>query len=220
MVVYYTTKRFIINLGKNVLSLVFLMASILKSVNIHSFVLETQLYIDAYMADGLHPLAMIGAITVCAIEMLIALLAMKKEYGRVAVLGFCIMLSFFVYLTGLNLFFPTIMGSIESCGCFGELIHLTPTASFIKRVVLWIMSLVLVINSYREHETWNITKLIRDKYLYVGIAVIMVLPLYSLWFFEELDHTTYISGFTVLCIIISFYVIMTLRYSLKTKKYT
>ena len=52
---------------------VFLLSSIFKSVNIHSFALETRLYVDAYMADWLRPLAMTGAIAICVIEMMLAL---------------------------------------------------------------------------------------------------------------------------------------------------
>ena len=54
------------------------------------------------------------------------------------------MLLFFVYLTGVNLFFPTIIGSIETCGCFGELVHFTPVSSFVKSVVLLVMAAVNV----------------------------------------------------------------------------
>ena len=181
---------------------VFFFSSVLKSVNIHSFAYETRLYIDAYMAEWLHPLAMTGAITVCVIEMMLALLAIRKEFGRIIAIGFFLPLSFFVGLTALNLFFPTLMGSIESCGCFGELIHFSPTTSFIKSVVLWIMSLVLVINSYRNHESWNIIQLIRDKYLYICTGVSLVLPLYSLLFFEQLDHTQYLIIYVLLCCMI------------------
>ena len=192
--------------------MIFLLSSIFKSINIHSFALETRLYVDAYMADGLRPLAMTGAIAICAIEMILALLAIRKEYRRIAAIGFFLMLTFFVYLTGINLFFPTIMGSIESCGCFGELIHFTPMASFIKSVVLWVLSLLLVVESYKSHESWNISKLMRDKYLYMCVAVSMVLPLYSLWLLNRLNHTGYIIGFVALCVVISLVIIQSLRY--------
>ncbi|MCR5313778.1 MAG: hypothetical protein K6E54_09105, partial [Bacteroidaceae bacterium] len=148
---------------------------------------------------------MVGAIGVCVIEMLVALLAIRREYRRVANVGFCVLLTFFVYLTGLNLFFSTIMGSIESCGCFGELIHFSPLASFIKSVVLWILSIVLVVYSW--HERWNVSMLLKDWYLYICIATSVVLPLYSLWFFEAFSHTVYIIGYVVLCLMIGMIVV-------------
>jgi hypothetical protein len=188
---------------------VFLLSSVMKAVNINSFVMETRLYMDAYFWDlksvmsgfGTIRIEMTGAIGVCVIEMLVALLAILHEYRRVASVGFCVMLTFFVYLTGLNLFFPTIMGSIESCGCFGELIHFSPLASFIKSVVLWVLSIVLVVYSW--HERWNVSMLLKDRYLYICIATSVMLPLYSIWFFEALSHTVYIIGFVVLVVILT-----------------
>lgn len=192
-----------------VLLSVFLLSSVMKAVNINSFAMETRLYMDAYFWDlksvmsgfGTIRIEMTGAIGVCVIEMLVALLAIQHEYRRVASVGFCVMLTFFVYLTGLNLFFPTIMGSIESCGCFGELIHFSPLASFIKSVVLWVLSIVLVVYSW--HERWNVSMLLKDRYLYICIATSVMLPLYSIWFFEALSHTVYIIGFVVLVVILT-----------------
>ena len=192
-----------------VLLSVFLLSSVMKAVNINSFVMETRLYLDAYLWDlksvmsslGTIHIDMFCAIGVCVIEMLVALLTIQHEYRRVASVGFCLMLTFFVYLTGLNLFFPTIMGSIESCGCFGELIHFSPLASFIKSVVLWVLSIVLVVYSW--HERWNVSMLLKDRYLYICIATSVMLPLYSIWFFEALSHTVYIIGFVVLLVILT-----------------
>lgn len=193
-----------------VLLSVFLLSSVLKTVNINSFALETRLYLDAYLWDlksvvsnlwGAFRIDMVGAIGMCVMEMMVALLAIRREYRRVASVGFCVMLTFFVYLTGLNLFFPTIMGSIESCGCFGELIHFSPLASFIKSVVLWVLSIVLVVYSW--HERWNVSMLLNDRYLYICIATSVMLPLYSIWFFEALSHTVYIIGFVVLVVILT-----------------
>ena len=190
---------------------VFLLSSVMKAVNINSFVMETRLYMDAYFWDlksvmsgfGTIRIEMTGAIGVCVIEMLVSLLAIRREYRRVASVGFFLMLTFFVYLTGVNMFFPTIMGSIESCGCFGELIHFSPLASFVKSVVLWILSLVLLICVFKSNMPWNVGKLFKDRYLYICIATSVMLPLYSIWFFEALSHTVYIIGFVVLVVILT-----------------
>lgn len=193
-----------------VLLSIFLLSSVLKAVNINSFALETRLYLDAYLWDlksvvsnlwGAFRIDMVGAIGMCVMEMMVALLAIRRKYRRVASVGFFVMLTFFVYLTGLNLFFPTIMGSIESCGCFGELIHFSPLASFIKSVVLWVLSIVLVVYSW--HERWNVSMLFKDRYLYICIATSVMLPLYSIWFFEALSHTVYIIGFVILVVILT-----------------
>ena len=211
-----------------VLLSVFLLSSVLKAVNINSFVLETRLYLDAYFWDlksvvselwGAFRIDMIGAIGVCVIEMLVALLAIKCEYRRVASVCFFFILTFFVYLTGVNLFSPTIMGSIESCGCFGELIHFSPLASFIKSVVLWLLSLVLLFCTFKSNTPWNVGKLFKDMYLYICIASSLVLPLYSLCFFETSGHAMYVFGFIVVCIMLAACICVKLR-SMSNEEYT
>mgnify|MGYP004446393587 CR=1 FL=1 len=193
------------------LGVCFMLSGVLKAVNVYSFAHEIRLYIEAYMDTYFMRWTMVIAVAVCAIEMLAALLALRREYARAAAAGYFLMLTFFVCLTGLNLFFPSVMGSIESCGCFGELIHLTPAASFVKSAVLWVTALALVAACYRRKEPWNITRLLRDRYLYVCAAVSIVLPLYSLWFFNEMSHKAYIAGFVLLCTVIALVVVRTLR---------
>ena len=211
-----------------IISFVFLLSSVLKALNINSFALETRLYLDAYFWNlksvvsglwGAFRIDMVGAVGVCVIEMLLALLAIRCEYRRVASVGFCLMLTFFVYLTGVNLFSSTIMGSIESCGCFGELIHFSPLASFIKSVVLWLLSLVLLFCTFKSNTPWNVGKLFKDMYLYICIASSLVLPLYSLWFFETSGHAMYVFGFIVVCIMLAACICVKLR-SMSNEEYT
>ena len=135
------------------LGIVFIASSLLKVVSIKTFAMETGEYIDLYMPQWLHGWNMPCAIGVCAAELLVGLLAFwRKQVRWMSVLSL-VMLTFFVWLTGVNLFFPTVFGSVESCGCFGELVHFTPVGSFVKSVVLWLLALVLfvVVMIDREH---------------------------------------------------------------------
>lgn len=128
-----------------VLGMVFVASSLLKVVSIRTFAMETGEYIDLYMPQWMHGWNMPCAIGVCAAELLVGLLAFwRKQVGWMSILSL-VMLTFFVWLTGVNLFFPTVFGSVESCGCFGELVHFTPVSSFVKSVVLWLLALVLFV---------------------------------------------------------------------------
>lgn len=112
-----------------------------------------------------------------------------------------------------------IISCIESCGCFGELIHFSPLASFIKSVVLWLLSLVLLFCTFKSNTPWNVGKLFKDMYLYICIASSLVLPLYSLWFFETSGHTMYVFGFIVVCIMLAACICVKLR-SMSSEEYT
>ena len=126
------------------LALSFLFSSVTKAVNIPAFAMEVRMYSDAYLWEWLRDYAVVIAVMVCAAEFMVGVGALIRRTARYALWVMTVMLAFFVWLTGVNLFFPSVMGSIESCGCFGELIHFTPLTSFLKSIVLFILSMANV----------------------------------------------------------------------------
>lgn len=125
---------------------VLILSAILKFVSIDSFAQEVQLYIDLYLLNFLHEWTRYIAITVCVSELAIGILTLTRLYEKFISLVLVVVFSFFLYLTSLNAFFPSkYYGSIESCGCFGELIHFTPVESFYKSVVLWSLSVIVLV---------------------------------------------------------------------------
>lgn len=128
-----------------VLGVTFVVSCLLKVISIRTFAMEVGEYMDMYMPKWLHGWNMPCAIGVCASELLVGVLAFWKKHVRWMSTLSLVMLTFFVWLTGVNLFFPTMFGSVESCGCFGELVHFTPVGSFVKSMVLWVLALVLFV---------------------------------------------------------------------------
>lgn len=186
-----------------ILGLVLIASSMLKAINIYSFATEAGEYIDLYMFEWMHGWKMFCAISVCCIEMLIGLLSFKHEYIHITSIFMMLVLAFFVYITGINLFFPTIFGSIESCGCFGELVHFTPLASFVKSVALWVIALVLFAWCVNTEQPFRVSKIIRDWYVYASVLASLVLPLLSLCCFNQMEHESYMIIYAVLCGIVA-----------------
>lgn len=144
----------------------FLLSSLLKIWSVKAFALEVELYLDAYMGGMLRGKSLLLAVGVCALEFALGFLGVfgrKVGWWGVSALG---VLSFFVWLTGVNLFFPSAIGIIESCGCFGELIHFNPIASFVKSVVLWGCILYFCVTIFTERKRKQKDGEQRDKVLY------------------------------------------------------
>lgn len=181
------------------LSTLLIASSLLKSVNMRSFASETLQYMEAYMPDWLTPFYSEAAVTVCSIELLTALLLLYRRFSLFASCASALLLSFFVWLTGINLFFPSIFGSIESCGCFGELIHFSPAGSFAKSVAIWVMSVALVAILMRSRfcqEAWRKT----DALHLLACLLISILPsAYSMLLMSRLDEGMYIAGYMAIC---------------------
>ena len=139
------------------LTLCFFLSSVTKAVNIPAFAMEVRMYSDAYLWEWLRDYATPIAVMVCAAELMMGVGALIKRAARYALWGMIVMLVFFVWLTGVNLFFPTVMGSIESCGCFGELIHFSPAGLFVKSLVLFAFAVYAGVKTNRNKTTTDLT---------------------------------------------------------------
>lgn len=67
----------------------------------------------------------------------------------------------FTYITFVNLFFPTSLGPIQDCKCFGDFLQLTPFASFVKSCILFVLSVVTTFLARRSHRAMNSAVLMR-----------------------------------------------------------
>lgn len=200
------------------LSAVLMTSALLKAVNMHSFALETMLYMEAYMPTGFVPYSEEAAIVICSVELLTAMLFLHSRFTLTASCVAFVILSLFVCLTGVNLFIPTIFGSIESCGCFGELVHFSPLASFLKSVVLCGMAVAAFVTQIQiksgEHESgW---RSIHGWHLYVSLFICVLPPVYSLLMLQNISEWTYLAGYITLCTTIICYTIIVIK---KDKKY-
>ncbi len=183
------------------LGVCFILSGVMKAVNVYSFAQEIRLYMEAYMDSYFVKWTVEIAVLICAIETITGLLALRKKYESIVAVIFLGMMSFFVWLTGINLFSPSLMGSIESCGCFGELIHFSPLASFVKSVVLWAMAIGCWVLGVRCWRMMSIKDIIKDSKMYVTLMVGAVPPLYSYFCFENIEHGYYIAGYIALCVL-------------------
>lgn len=125
-----------------ILAVCFILSGTLKAFSIRAFEQEVLMYGEAYVGRWVADYSMEIAIAVCAVEILLGIVAFWRKFAFLTGIAFCLMLLFFVYLTGTNLFFPTILGRLETCGCFGELIHFTPISAFVKSAVLACLALI------------------------------------------------------------------------------
>lgn len=132
------------------LGAVFILSAVTKAVSLNLFGDEIMLYLEIYFNGWLSNYHNNVAGLVCLVELFIGIFCFLPKYSNYACLTAFAVLSFFVYLTGDNYFNPSLIGRIESCGCFGELIHFTPLESFIKSCVLWTVALACIVTGKRK----------------------------------------------------------------------
>lgn len=133
------------------LGLVFVFSSLSKWLSVRSFALTVDAFTAFLGYDLLYGHGMAIANMVCLSELALGFAAMVRPFRKYAAWVMPLALAYFTALTYMNVTCP--YGQIESCGCFGEFIHLTPWESFCKSACLFLLSLVAVMLRYMPHRT-------------------------------------------------------------------
>ncbi len=123
-----------------VLGGVFVLSSLFKWIGIRTFALTVEQFAEYLGMPLLQGYGLLVAVLICTGELALgvaALVLRTRDYAR---WGLLLSMMGFTIITWLN--YTDRYGQIESCGCFGEVIHLTPSTSFYKNVVLLALSLL------------------------------------------------------------------------------
>lgn len=135
------------------LGVVFILSSAFKWVGLRTFAVTVELFVDYLGLDFLRGHGLLLAGLVCTGELVLGIMAfVPKAQGCSRWLMLVAML-FFTALTLAN--YADRYGQIESCGCFGEVIHLTPAESFYKNVALLAVAIFsLVSHCFGRKRRW------------------------------------------------------------------
>lgn len=135
------------------LSVTFIASGILKGISVKGFALTVREFLNLLGLETFQSHSFLIAVLMCIFETLIGLLGFIKKLRPILCLIYPIVMLFFTIITYINL--TDIYGGIESCGCFGEIIHLNPMETFVKNLLLFGISIIilyssLVLNSHAE----------------------------------------------------------------------
>ena len=125
------------------LSLTFIASGILKGISVKGFALTVREFLNLLGLESFQSHSFLIAVLICIFETLIGLMGFIKKLRPILCLIYPIVMLFFTIITYINL--TDIYGGIESCGCFGEIIHLNPMETFVKNLLLLGISLILLI---------------------------------------------------------------------------
>jgi uncharacterized membrane protein YphA (DoxX/SURF4 family) len=95
----------------------------------------------AYPMDWMAHFALPLAILIVVSEMVLGALTLVGAYMKKVSLYLLLMIVFFTFLTFVSWYFEI----VKTCGCFGEVIPLTPFQSFIKDLILLVFILILFV---------------------------------------------------------------------------
>lgn len=166
----------------------FILSGFLKGIDPIGNALKIKEYLGAFHLDFLDFLSIPGAIILSCAEFLVGVAILKglriRLFSKIA-LWF---ISFFTLLTLIILIF----NPVSDCGCFGEALHLSNQATFIKNLVL--LGAAVLIYLQRQKIAPVASAKVEWGYLAAYAALILCLQGYSLKNIPQIDFGIYKPG--------------------------
>lgn len=146
--------RNITHLCRIVFALTFIFSGVVKSMDPWGTALSVGNYLVTYNLEWLQPLIMVISIWLCGAELMMGCMLLFKVRIRMCSTFAAVSMLFFTILTLLS---ATVL-PVEDCGCFGDVIKLTPWQSFFKNLAL--LPLITVVWwRYRRDRMFSFSRL-------------------------------------------------------------
>ncbi|MBL4678523.1 MAG: DoxX family protein [Mucilaginibacter sp.] len=172
--------------------LLFIFSGLIKANDPLGFSYKLEEYFEVFHLTFLDSLALSMAIVLCALEMILGFALLTGARAVKVVWGLLLLIIFFGFLTFYSAFFKV----VQTCGCFGDAIPLTPWQSFSKDMVLLALVLVLFVNRKTIKPLFGAKA--GDKVIFLATIVSLGFGLYTYNFLPVVDFLPYKIGANIL----------------------
>src|SRR5476649_2931784 len=122
--------------------MLFIFSGLIKANDPLGFSYKLEEYFEVFHITFLNGIALSIAIILCALEIILGFALLIGVRAVSVAWGLLLLIIFFAFLTFYSAYFKV----VQTCGCFGDAIPLTPWQSFSKDLVLLLLILVLFFN--------------------------------------------------------------------------
>ena len=122
--------------------LLFIFSGLIKINDPLGFSYKLEEYFEVFHLTFLNGFALSIAILLCALEMILGFAILVGARAILVSWGLLLLIIFFAFLTFYSAYFKV----VQTCGCFGDAIPLTPWQSFSKDLVLLVLVLIIFVN--------------------------------------------------------------------------
>lgn len=179
-------------LARLLLGLTFLLSGWLKGIDVYGCGLRTAAMADAFGLPVPFGLAQVACVGVSALEMLLGLCLLCRLRVREASVAALLLMVGFTVQTAAMAMLPA--GAIETCGCFGELVSLSPLPTFLKNVVL------LALAAWNCRMAFGARRCVEAgglRHIALCAAFAFAVPLSSWLFLPAIDFLPYNRGTSI-----------------------
>ena len=183
------TMTIISHISRIIIGLLFVFSGYVKAVDPLGFTYKLGEYFESMHLEFLAPFALALAILVIAAELAMGLCLLARVRMQLVAWGVLLFMLFFTFLT----FYIAVKGNVvKDCGCFGDALILSNTATFLKN--LFLMPFVVIIFLWRKKYT-PVAKCLVDWAIAIAcFAFAVCIQLYCLNYLPVIDFMPYKVG--------------------------
>src|SRR6201996_8619731 len=153
--------------------LLFIFSGLIKINDPLGFSYKLEEYFEVFHIGFLSSFALSLAIILCSLEIVLGFALLIGVRSVKVAWGLLLLIIFFAFLTFYSAYFKV----VQTCGCFGDAIPLTPWQSFSKDLVLLLLIIVLFVNRRNIHPLFKPKT--SDQLLLISAIVAFGLGLYT-----------------------------------------
>ncbi len=168
--------------------LLFIFSGLIKINDPLGFSYKLEEYFEVFHTTFLNSLSVIIAVILCSLEIILGFALLIGIRSVQIAWGLLLLIIFFAFLTFYSAYFKV----VQSCGCFGDAIPLTPWQSFSKDLVLLLLILVIFINRRKIQPLYNSKT--GDRLLVAAVVVSVGIGIYTYNFLPFIDFLAYKVG--------------------------
>jgi uncharacterized membrane protein YphA (DoxX/SURF4 family) len=172
--------------------LLFIFSGLIKINDPLGFSYKLEEYFEVFHITFLNGFAVGIAVILCALEIILGFALLIGVRAKQVAWGLLLLIIFFSFLTFYSAYFKV----VQTCGCFGDAIPLTPWQSFSKDLILLMLIVVLFINRNAIKPLFN-TKT-SDRLLLASVIVSLGFGIYTYSFLPVIDFLPYKIGNNIL----------------------
>ena len=171
--------------------LLFIFSGLIKINDPLGFSYKLEEYFEVFHIGFLGNFALSMAIILCSLEIILGFALLIGVRAKSVAWGLLLLIIFFAFLTFYSAYFKV----VQTCGCFGDAIPLTPWQSFSKDLVLLLLIIIIFINRKTIEPVFS--KKTGDTLL-IGSAIVSVgIGLYTYNFMPVIDFLPYKVGASI-----------------------
>lgn len=171
----------------------FIFSGLIKANDPLGFSYKLEEYFEVFHITFLSSFAVGIAIFLCALEMFFGFALLIGAYVKKVAWGLLLLIIFFTFLT----FYSAVFKVVQTCGCFGDAIVLTPWQSFSKDLVLLLLIIVIFIKRINIQPLFK-NPLAESGVIWVAILLSFGVGIYTYNFLPVIDFLPYKIGANIL----------------------